>query len=258
MPIFTSLIILFTACCAVAESNFVILTGVSDERVSENEGATDPFHDAQYGMDLLRKAGAANENSILMVDSNKKLSNWLSYTSTTSVKGLFIRAHGTNKNGYPQLINTTKTFNVNLLDINSIKSAFGPIIGKFGPHARLIFDSCSLLNNKSPDEAKSIMMQVLKNFEITSGCMYMNETLGALPPELVFSQYPVSKHMSTRKNIGQVGVWMAWPVTVPVFYAMDYFANRGYLLCLDQQTSDEPYYFEKMRMKKAISKMSEL
>lgn len=154
-----------------------------------------------------------------------QLQNWmLPNPETKEVVALDIHSHGAEMT----MLNESADFAVQLPD--DISSVFSPVIGRFAPDARIIIGGCETLSNKNPAEAMASLKSIADAFQMHSGHIYANETVGAEGLK-AFEVNVWNKDIPWEQRKRTLKVYLAWFLTLPNFAYKDRFeSNQGYLL----------------------------
>lgn len=188
------------------------------------------------------------ESSFFTIRANTsdEISKNLNAYSQDQIDCLYVMAHGNQ-----DLIGSNiHDFQVKLLDNKAIKETFGPVIGHFSKNARIIFDGCEILTGGTLEDKKSRMEKVAKNFDLTNGSLYLNETDGNSSTELIRQPFWEQSDPLMKTC---VGMWQGLaPLAYPIIYIKDYFSlNRGHLAEIKDGKLVE---MQEDRMKRATKK----
>jgi len=172
-------------------------------------------------------------------------------SGNTKIGALYVMSHGSNQNltlsrkdqkNYsprnaalvnkkfvPVIVNEREDFYVELNDPASFNKVFEPIVGRFSDGAKILFTGCNTIEHGSPEEKLQVMKKVAKNFGLTNGTIYMNETQGALLTRSAFQQPFYEQNTLGEKTLTLLMQAFPW-ATVPALAVLENRSNRGYTL----------------------------
>jgi hypothetical protein len=168
----------------------------------------------------------------IRADSNESIRRYLELwmrpnPSQKNVVGLFVFSHGLPM----RLLNESGKFNVDLK--KDIPSVFGPLIGRFGKNAKIVFAGCSVLEAMNRAEAEEALRQMAADFRLDSGVLYANQTEGFSGLTLLKKVNPLNSDINIYYRIATVGLYAAGIVVFPVFWYIDRDSNRGYAITVE-------------------------
>jgi hypothetical protein len=204
---------------------FVINTKENDVRGAVTATYLDEYADIQNWQKLYPAAKVirirANTNSEL----TKLLGLWMQADGgDKEVVGLFVRSHGEPL----KLFNEAETFSVRLPE--DVASVFSPIVNHFAPDARIVFNGCTVLQGKTAEQAAESLKSIVQAFGAQSGIIYANRTYGFESLNAYLRDDLTNKDIPMLQRTSAGVFYVAWPITVPMIYAMTKMMNRGYLL----------------------------
>lgn len=155
------------------------------------------------------------------------------------VVGLFIRSHGERL----RLFNEQETFTLKLPE--DLPRVFASLQGHFSPQVRIVFNGCEVLEGMNRREALQALQGIFGGFGIKEGTIYANRTVGYEGLENFTRVSVFNKDIPVLQRSLAGVFYVAWPVTLPLAYAMKKAFNRGYLLQIsneEQTLRDTDYY----------------
>jgi hypothetical protein len=224
--VFILISILVTPVLATQKVVFVVNTKEHDIRGAVTATYLDEYADTQNWQKLYPQAKVIRIRATTTSELTKMLEVWMDprIGEPKEVQGLFIRSHGEPM----RLFNEPETFNVRMPE--DISTVFSPIIGRFAPNARIVFNGCEIVKDLSADEAALALRKVTQAFGVTSGSIYANRTLGFESWEAYQRVELTNKDVPILQRTSAGLFYVAWPITVPMILAMEKSLNRGYLM----------------------------
>lgn len=162
--------------------------------------------------------------------------------NNTVIDGLVVFAHGVapeDNGGAIILSNDVPAVEgdlyLNLLNKQAVERLFGPILGKFSEHAKIIVNACALLNDGQIEDTFNALLTVANNFGLFRGAVYMNSTNAVHNSDVIIRQ-PFQKQPTFAQGAITLGMQVLTPITYPVMLFSETFVyNRGYSLVIEEK-----------------------
>lgn len=204
---------------------FLINTGETDFRGGKTADYIDEHYDQKMLEKIFPKARVIRIRASKTEQITEKLNFWmLPNPDEKEVAGLFISSHGTRM----FIANEKKTFQMRLPF--DIKYVFEPIIGRFAPNARIIFNGCRILKGKDKYDVNHALSSILDAFGVEDGMVYANHSAGLFLTRMWMNADPLNPEVVTSARIASAAFYAGWFVALPIIYIEERIANRGYIM----------------------------
>lgn len=233
-----SLVLFFLSSLAFAKQQLVFLVNAAETDFMG--GKTADYIDEHYDQKILEKIFPNAKVVRIRISTNEQLTKKLEFwmrpdPEEKEVAGVFVSSHGSNM----IIGNEQKTFLVRLP--YDIKSVFAPIIGKFAPDARIIFNGCRILKDKDDYDVQHSLEAIMDAFGVKNGMVYANKTVGLYLTKMWSNADPLNKDVTTSARFASSVLYMAWPIALPIVYVEERLANRGFIL---NRASNQSYVYK--------------
>lgn len=217
----------FMVSTALAKQQFVFLINATESDVKG--GKTADYIEEDYDQKILEKIYPQAQVIRIRISKTQQLTDRLNFwmqpnPDEKEVVGLYINSHGSKMN----LSNENKKFRV-LLPYD-IKEVFAPIVGRFAPNSRIIFNGCSILKDKDDRDSIYALEAIMDNFGVVDGSIYAGQTKGFYPFRMWYNADPLNPELEWRARVHTAILYIGWPIALPISYLQEQIGNRGYIL----------------------------
>jgi hypothetical protein len=240
------LVTIFQLQPALASDRVFIFINATEQ---DQKAHGNPTIDEQQIGDILSKQFPQSKMVVIRANSNDEVKEKLNSKigPGTAVDGLYIMSHGRSEKAYSpnpvmkfpnnitfqfnsEIYNENENFSVNLRDESSVRSVFGPLVGKFSDHAKIIMSGCKTVGVGNETEKLLLMNKIADNFGLESGSIYMNSEFGSEIMRILSKQLTLDMPNNNMLVLHAL-MNVFSPIVYPVFYVGDYFVfNQGYLM----------------------------
>ena len=170
---------------AARTKNLVVYVNTRATEPGDPEGNVDDFEKLQAAR--LAKQFPDSKIVFLRAATNGEVRDQLGQLvgQATTLKGLVIQSHG--RPGY-QIGTRDFKFYLDLRNEEEVHRVFSAVIGKFQPHAKIIFSGCDLAAGAGTYANTSALIRISKNFGLSSGTIYANQTIGEMGEDIFDNQ----------------------------------------------------------------------
>ena len=162
----------------------------------------------------------------------KNLDLWMQPNpSQKEVAGIFINSHGN------KMYLASNDVEFNLLMPDNL-ATFAPLFGHYAKGVRVVFNSCLILSDMTPAQAKTNLAAILDGLKIQNGSIYANATKGDEPFRNLKNTDVIDKNMTLGRTLEAIAFYTFLPLSAPGLYVYEkHIANQGFFLERDSQSS---------------------